>query len=60
MTRLRRGKHPAPIGFGFRVTGFELTRNSKLETRNDSSFIAAEIGQAIDHLHQTPKGYVTF
>src|SRR6267142_6554229 len=21
-------------GFGFRVTGFELTRNSKLETRN--------------------------
>jgi len=56
MTGLAKRSRPRVISFGFRVSGFELTRNSKLEIRNRFSIATNGRGDSVSYLCQLPKG----
>ena len=60
MTGMVRRTRPRVGGFGFRVSGFESTRDSKRETRSPVNSMVAGKADVIRYFSQTPKGHFSF
>ena len=60
MTGIVRRTRPRASGFGFRVSGLELNRDEKRETRSLVNFMVAGKANVVPYFSQAPKGYFSF